>query len=74
MKLCWLQAELLGFRFMQTSTRTPREIIPKIFSRGIVTNKSIYCLLESDYQKSVKSMMAANDSRKGKCYGYLVYT
>ena len=42
MKLCWLQAEILGGRFMQTSTRTPRENIPKMFSRGFVTNENLW--------------------------------
>ena len=31
MKLCWLQADILGGRFMQTSTWTLRKIIPKMF-------------------------------------------
>ena len=40
---------------MQTSTRTPQKIIPKIFSRGFVTNEMYLLagesLLKSDYQK-----------------------
>ena len=53
---------------MQTSTRTPQKIISKTFSRGFVTNEMYSMagesLSKSDYQKSVKSKMAANDSRK----------
>ena len=53
---------------MQTSSHTPQKIIPKIFSRGFVTNKMYLVagesLSKSDYQKSVKSKMAANDSRR----------
>ena len=70
MKLCWLQAEILGGRFMQTSTRTPRKIIPKMFSRGFVSNEMYLMagkiLLKSDYQNSVKSKMSPNDFRSRK--------
>ena len=52
---------------MQTSNRTPRNLLPKIFYRGFVTNemylKAGESLSKSDYQKSVKSKMAANDYR-----------
>ena len=55
---------------MQTSTRTPREMIPKMFSTGFVTKKmylmAAESLLKSNYQESVKSKMAANDSRRRK--------
>ena len=55
---------------MQTSTRTPRKIIPEMFSRGFVTNEMYLMagesLSKSDYQKSVKSKMAANDSGRRK--------
>ena len=55
---------------MQTSTRTPRKIIPKMFFRGFVSNEMYLMagksLSRSDYQKSVKSKMAPDDSRKRK--------
>ena len=65
-----LQTQILGSLFMQTSTRMPRKIITKMFSRGLVTNELYLMagesLSKSDYQKSVKSKMAPNDSRRRK--------